>query len=59
VTKWTYKVLQLTYAKLTSLNLLEDLGNEGWELVGFLRLKTPAEKGDGKGDILAVFKQPL
>ncbi|HEX9896894.1 MAG TPA: hypothetical protein VGA85_04435 [Dehalococcoidales bacterium] len=58
MTKWTYKVLQLTFTKLTSLNLLENLGDEGWELVGLLRLKTPVEKEDGKGDILAIFKQP-
>jgi len=58
MTKWTYYVVQITFDKLTSTDFLELIGKEGWELASLLRLETPTEKGDVKGNILAVFKQP-
>ena len=56
--KWTYYMQQYTLTELLNMNLLEDLGEKGWELVCLLRLKTSVEKKGGK-ELLAIFKQPV
>jgi hypothetical protein len=58
MTKWTYYVQQYTLTELLNVNLLEGLGDEGWELACLLRLMMPVEK-KGSKEILAVFKQPV
>jgi hypothetical protein len=58
MTKWTYYVQTYTAAELTSLNLLEDLGDNGWELASLLRLVTPVEQKNSK-EILAIFKKAV
>jgi len=46
--KWTYFVQTYTLTQLLNIDLLEDIGKQGWELASMLRLHTSVANPGGK-----------